>query len=74
MTLYTINQAEKSGITLPRLICYGATSNVPVDFPTGTYKFDRRAPTHCDEWSFKPGEIFVVVGFNKHAGGIHYTL
>lgn len=53
----------------PRLICHGHTKNEDVTFPSGTYKFDRRAPTYCNEWSFKEGEPFTAIGYNQHAGG-----
>ena len=48
----------------PRLVCHGKTSNLRVD----GYDYDRRAPTHCDEWHFRKGEQFTVIGFNKHSG------
>jgi hypothetical protein len=52
----------------PRLICHGRTSNVPVAFDGIDYQFDRRAPIHCDPWTIKKGDPFVVIGFNKHTG------
>jgi hypothetical protein len=52
-----------------RLICKGDTNNEDIVFPSGTYKFDRRAPTWCGNWEFKKGDAFTAVGFNRHAGG-----
>jgi hypothetical protein len=63
-----MDQPDEEGV-VPRFICHGSTMNEDIEFPSGVYKFDRRAKTWCNEWSFKKGEPFTVVGFNSHAGG-----
>lgn len=45
----------------PRAICHVIESTETVD----GYKYDRREPTCCVPWTFKEGDIFTVVGFNK---------
>ena len=68
LVAYVLEQYDKAmlsdNLTGPRLICHAKTSNLRVD----GYDYDRRAPTHCNEWNFKKGEPFTVIGFNKHTG------
>merc|ERR1739848_982808 len=66
MEHYNRNHGHQDG---PRLICHGRTQHASIEFPSGTYEFDRRAKTWCREWDIKVGEPFVAVGFNAHSGG-----
>jgi hypothetical protein len=62
----SLAKAPDSETNPPRLICHSDTDMESVEFPTGTYLFDRRAKTWCDEWEIKKGEIFVAIGFNQN--------
>jgi hypothetical protein len=49
---------------VPRLICHSIGG---IEVING-FAYDRRSPTSCDEWTWKEGEIFTVIGFNKWRG------
>jgi hypothetical protein len=67
LTDYIFDNFEASQINNKNidLICYGHTDNEQYSYPTGHFRFDRRAPTWCNEWEFKEGAHFVVVGYNR---------
>ena len=54
------NSLQSNDKNKPRLICQGKAGTQRLD----GYIYDRRNPTHCDEWEFKEGEQFTVVSFN----------
>lgn len=54
------NSLQSNNPKKPRLICHGKAGTQFVD----GYIYDTRNPTHCDEWEFKKGEQFTVIGFN----------
>merc|ERR1719160_68522 len=45
----------------PRLICVCTSTGEKV----GGWDYERQSLTHCDQWTFKTGEIFTSVGFNR---------
>lgn len=48
----------------PDIICQAHTQLLVID----GFAFDRRQPTCCTEWLWESGQVFTVVGFNKHQG------
>lgn len=48
----------------PKLICRVAVGGVIID----GFIYDRRPPMQCNDWSFKEGEPFTVLGFTQHQG------
>ena len=48
----------------PRIICQAHGVLKVVD----GIGYDRREPTCCEPWTYASGQVFTVVGFNKHKG------
>lgn len=45
----------------PKAICHSVHNYEMI----GGYKFDRKTPTCCQEWSFKKGDIFTTLAFHR---------
>lgn len=48
----------------PEVICQAHANYVVID----GFAYDRREPTCCTEWNWESGQVFTVIGFNKHQG------
>lgn len=48
----------------PEVVCQAHRNFIEID----GFAFDRREPTCCTEWIWESGQVFTVIGFNKHQG------
>lgn len=48
----------------PSVICQAHANFIEID----GFAYDRREPTCCAEWIWESGQVFTVIGFNKHQG------
>lgn len=55
---------EACHIGRPEVICQAHHRVILLD----GFAYDRREPTCCLEWLFESGQVFTVIGFNKHQG------
>ncbi len=56
-----LNQSHSNQMQGPRLICHSIGQSKIIE----NFAYDRRSPTSCDDFTWKKGDIFTVVGFNK---------
>lgn len=51
-------------VNRPDIVCQAFTDLEVID----GFAYDRRQPMCCSEWTWEGGQVFTVVGFNKHQG------
>lgn len=51
-------------VNRPDVVCQVFTDLEVID----GFAYDRRQPTCCSPWTWEGGQVFTVVGFNKHQG------
>jgi hypothetical protein len=65
-------KADECNFNAPFMVCYAKVNNERIRDPEVNnpghprgFTYDRRARSCCNEWSFKPGEVWTTVGFYK---------